>query len=39
MNTMKRPGDTLNKPKKSRRNATKKRAVGEHADEAGGRFY
>ena len=36
---MKRPGDTLNKPKKSRRNATKKRAVGEHADEAGGRFY
>ena len=36
---MKRPGDTLNKPKKSRRNATKKRVVGEHADEAGGRFY
>ena len=36
---MKRPGDTLNKPKKSRRNATKKRAVGEHADEGGGRFY
>ena len=36
---MKRPGDTLNKPKKSRSNAAKKRVVGEHADEVGGRFY
>jgi DNA-binding transcriptional LysR family regulator len=36
---MKRPGDTLNKPKKSRGNAAKKRVAGEHADEAGGRFY
>lgn len=36
---MKRPGGTLNKPKKSRGNAAKKRIAGEHADEAGGRFY
>jgi len=36
---MKRAHDTLNKPKKSRHNAAKKRVVGEHADEASGRFY
>ncbi|MGB3463316.1 LysR family transcriptional regulator [Rhodanobacter lindaniclasticus] len=36
---MKKPRVALNKPKKSPRSAAKKRAAGERADEAGGRFY
>src|SRR5690349_4056970 len=39
MNSMKRPREALNKPKKLRRNAAKKLVAGERADDAGGRFY